>query len=212
MDSYRYLPEASPQSIFFPYDEEQNRYRATFYDESMTYGQVSKQDINNFVSGLNRSSPNFTEFKAYPKFVIYYLGFGLLSLIIGCVLIFYGRYYTISRAFTLFGLFFILGGIFAGFRGVTKFIDNQDELMQQTKSQISEYCDKNSEPFRNKHLMWKLPEDHFDWIELTLVPSMKSKSLFSEKETALSIGDLTLRHGSTAVDNNNDNPFLTNLI
>ena len=209
------MPDVSPQSIFFPYDEEQGRYRASFYDEGMTYNQVSKQEINSFVSGLNRSSPNFAEFKTFPKFVYFYLGFGLLSLIIGCIMIFCGRYYTISRGLTLFGLFFVVGGMWSMFKGVTKFIDNQDELLQQTKCQINEYCDKNSEPFKNKHLMWKVPEDHFDWIELTLVPSMKSKSLFSEKETALSIGDMsTFRNGSTAVDNNNNakGPFLTNLI
>jgi len=100
-------------------------------------------------------------------------------------------------------------------KSVTSFIDEQTELLQQTRLHITDYVGKNEENFRNKHLMWKTPQDHFEWIELTVAPSMKSKSLFSEKETAISINDNTFRRNNESINEQApiaSTPFLTNLI
>jgi len=213
--NYRQFPDISTQSIFFPYDEEQHRYRSSFYEDNMTRNQVSKQEINTFLSGLNQSSPNFEKFKRLPKHFYYMLGAGLASLIVGCIVIFYARYGASSRGLTLLGFLFVLAGFYLLFKSITSFIDEQTDLLQQTKLHITDYVGKNEENFRNKHLMWKTPQDHFEWIELTVAPSMKSKSTFSEKETAISINDNTFRRNNDSLIEatpRGSTPFLTNLI
>jgi len=124
--NYRQFPEISTQSIFFPYDEQEHRYRASFYEENMTRNQVSKQEINTFLSGLNQSSPNFEKFKKLPKHFKYMLGSGILSLIVGCIVIFYGRYSASSRGLTLLGLLFVIAGFYLLFNPLST--ENQKDI------------------------------------------------------------------------------------
>lgn len=182
----RNLPEVSPQSILFPYDEQEERFRCSFYEEDMSYNQVSKKEIEDFFGGLNNTSPNFHNFKAYPNFVTPMMLSAIVGLFGGCMLILIGRYYASSTILVLLGVAAIIGGIYQGFRTVTKFIDSKETVLTQTRGQVSDYLVKNQEAFKYKGLQFKVPENHFEYVELAMLPTGKNKSLFSEKETTIS--------------------------
>ena len=191
------MSDIAPHSILFPYDEQENRYRYSFYEEGMTYNQVSKDEVNRFFSGLNKSSPVFEAFKSQPKEVNQLVISTIASFVIGCFLIFYGRYAASSTFMVILGALCIVGGFSLGFKTVNRFMDVQEGLLSQTKEEISKYVNKNSDGVKSKNLMWNVPEDHFEWIELKLAPNAKFKSCFSEKDTTVS--DSTFRRGESTV-------------
>jgi len=193
-------PEPSPYSLYFPYDEQENRYRSSFYEEGMTYGQIPKQEIKSFVSGLNlNNAKNFDDFKSLPQDFKNTLYTSLGSLIIGCVLIFHSRYSSGSRFVSLLGLGFLVGGFYGAFKAVANLFQSQEETSQKTRHQVADYIHEHEGGFREKGLMWKVPEDNFEWIELTIAPNGKYKSMFSDKDTMITLNDT--RRFDSVMDN-----------
>ena len=205
------LPDIGPQSILFPYDEQEHRFRCSFYEEGMTYNQVSKKDISTFFSGLNKSFIEVSEPKSLPSPVFYAILGSILGITLGCFLVIYGRYTTASLLCYI-GIILIVGGLFFGFRTASRFMEGQQELINHTKGLISGHIDKSSNQYKAKNLMWKVPPNHYDWVELTVVNQEVTKTRFSEKETALSLSDSVLkRYDTLAMDMtpHNSKPLLS---
>jgi len=205
------VPEMNPNSIYFPYNEQTNRFHYSFYEEGMTNNQVSKDDVNIFFSGLNQASPNFAEFSKYPKQVKTLMLSTILTLLLGVALIFYGRYSASSNFAVFLGILLIGGSFLLGYQAIVKFVATEEGLLCQTKDHITEYINRNSDGIRNTGLSVKVPEDHFEWIELSVV-SGKSKHQMSFQDTTVSLGDRSTRRLDTMFDTTTPKTLLTNLI
>jgi len=81
------------------------------------------------------------------------------------------------------------------FKSVIDLIKSSEETTQKTRHQVADYIHENEGAFREKGLMWKVPEENFEWIELTIAPNGKYKSMFSDKDTMITMND-TRRYDS----------------